>query len=861
MISSSYLSTVGKSGEKNSMAHTIECDKGESFFSENAGRQETLCNRLLQNAYQTNISQPLAQLRPQQTFQPASPVEIQRGEIPLHENTSQKNGSLSSSTFMIKLNTTLSLHTPKEKQQVIKTTTQKQQPQKKTSVERKNKSFSHSSDTLSNFPCRESSALQLSSPTRGRSPKTDSTSTSESPRTMYNSYSISNKKKDTEVAHITNSQYLSFDESESERALNVLYPKVITSMASLANHVHRLEEAYLCLLRVHKKEPLHVLPPSKIGDEVNDRPPWENRTIIAYDAPHTGQNARRSACGHASHVTLREVTLLRASLEATKCVAQEWVSDRGKENKDMNKDISLTQDESNEKISQDSNEIFQRKRRNTLPQILLQSSSLSPDSAPCSREEVQQIEASLESIEEMAAEIENAFGETMVAPVREPALDTELPAVNDANYITTGSATESALSRIKTRWRKWRLDKNEEKMGNDKEESKISEKLVLNNRISPVDAPSFPSQKKAYFYGSPISTDSSRRGALGVPPSTPSSAPLRFYWWTVLNTSWERLMQVLTVGFFNFFVCCPLCFLFTLVLVFFFSWKIRFFTLLYFIYIFSPLGKPKFPVSANRWYQSLSLWKFFRDYFPVRQIIPPEVQKQFDPRKNYLFCYHPHATHAFGAIATFGGESNGLSSYLSGLQFHLQTLSINFFIPFWRQLCMLVGLGDASSTCIRATLRSGPGQCVALVVGGAEESILSRPRTNDLVLKKRKGFVKIALETGSSLVPVYGFGETNSYESLSCVNHPTYHSWEQIIKRYTKITLPGIAGRGPFGVWPLRRPIFVVIGAPIEVPKIPSPTEANIEFYHQKYMTNLLALYDEYCGVYNVGCRRIRILQ
>lgn len=41
-----------------------------------------------------------------------------------------------------------------------------------------------------------------------------------------------------------------------------------------------------------------------------------------------------------------------------------------------------------------------------------------------------------------------------------------------------------------------------------------------------------------------------------------------------------------------------------------------------------------------------------------------------------------------------------------------------------------------------------PGRAVALAVGGAEEALLSRPRTLDLVLKKRQGFVRIAVQAG-----------------------------------------------------------------------------------------------------------------
>ena len=44
-----------------------------------------------------------------------------------------------------------------------------------------------------------------------------------------------------------------------------------------------------------------------------------------------------------------------------------------------------------------------------------------------------------------------------------------------------------------------------------------------------------------------------------------------------------------------------------------------------------------------------------------------------------------------------------------------------------------------------------PGRAIALAVGGATESLLSRPHTLDLVLKKRQGFIRIALQTGTAV--------------------------------------------------------------------------------------------------------------
>jgi len=60
-----------------------------------------------------------------------------------------------------------------------------------------------------------------------------------------------------------------------------------------------------------------------------------------------------------------------------------------------------------------------------------------------------------------------------------------------------------------------------------------------------------------------------------------------------------------------------------------------------------------------------------------------------------------------------------------------------------------------------STLRAGPGSSITIVVGGAAESLSAHPGTADLTLKRRKGFIKLAIRTGASLVPVFSFGEND----------------------------------------------------------------------------------------------------
>ena len=66
----------------------------------------------------------------------------------------------------------------------------------------------------------------------------------------------------------------------------------------------------------------------------------------------------------------------------------------------------------------------------------------------------------------------------------------------------------------------------------------------------------------------------------------------------------------------------------------------------------------------------------------------------------------------------------------------------------------------ALSTCPR-----GSGRSIALAVGGALESLHVVPGSMDIIAKRRQGFVRLACETGASIVPVISFGENDLFTS------------------------------------------------------------------------------------------------
>lgn len=47
------------------------------------------------------------------------------------------------------------------------------------------------------------------------------------------------------------------------------------------------------------------------------------------------------------------------------------------------------------------------------------------------------------------------------------------------------------------------------------------------------------------------------------------------------------------------------------------------------------------------------------------------------------------------------------------------------------------------------------------------QALQATPGTNRIILNRRKGFIKLALTTGASLIPAYAFGESSTYHTAN----------------------------------------------------------------------------------------------
>ena len=257
--------------------------------------------------------------------------------------------------------------------------------------------------------------------------------------------------------------------------------------------------------------------------------------------------------------------------------------------------------------------------------------------------------------------------------------------------------------------------------------------------------------------------------------------------------------------------------------------------------------------------RSLSIWSLYASYFPACL----HRSEALLPTRKYIFGYHPHGIISHGAFAAFATEALGFSRLFPGITNTLLTLDSNFRIPLYREYALAMGLASVSRESCENLLSKGGadgegmGRAITIVIGGARESLHALPHSLRLVLKCRKGFIRLAIRTGADLVPVLAFGENDLYEQVRSDQHPIIHKLQMLIKRTMGFTVPLFHARGVFnydvGLMPYRRPLNIVVGRPIQVVQQRDRDkidETYIDDLHAKYIQELRRLWEQYKDVF-----------
>lgn len=251
------------------------------------------------------------------------------------------------------------------------------------------------------------------------------------------------------------------------------------------------------------------------------------------------------------------------------------------------------------------------------------------------------------------------------------------------------------------------------------------------------------------------------------------------------------------------------------------------------------------------------IWRYLRDYFPIKLIKTADL----DPSKTYIFGSHPHGVLVAGAFTNFCTEATGFSDLYPGISPYLLMLPLWFRAPFFRDYIMSGGLipSDKDSAAYLLRQRKG-GTAVVIAVGGAPESLDARPGAYTLLLKNRKGFIKLAIENGASLVPVFSFGENELFDQVENPKGSLIRTIQEKLQKVMGVALPLFHARGvfqySFGLIPYRKPITTVVGKPILVTENPNPSNEEVDRMHNLYKEKLCELFEEHKTRYDVPADR-----
>ncbi|KAH8299432.1 hypothetical protein KR044_001467 [Drosophila immigrans] len=346
--------------------------------------------------------------------------------------------------------------------------------------------------------------------------------------------------------------------------------------------------------------------------------------------------------------------------------------------------------------------------------------------------------------------------------------------------------------------------------------------------------------------------------------------------WAPADVPLKRRLETLVTGIFTlfFFSLIVISLGLLALLLFYGGIVIRSLVLIYVVYIVVEHKRNYSAMDGNGFMLNRThlLNRMYRNYFPVSLVKTADLP----PNKNYIVASFPHGILGTGICINMGLEISQWLKLFPQVRPKVGTLDQHFMVPFLRDLIRWWGLVSVSKGSLNyyltksndpkdANNRDGfTSNAVAILVGGAQEAMDSHPGQYIITLKNRKGFVKMAIRTGSAIVPSISFGEVDIFDQVDNPPDSLLRRLQTLVKKITGISPLIPVGRGflnySFGFVPYRRPIVQVVGAPIDVIQSAQPDADYVDELHGKVVAAVEQLFEAHKQKYMPNSAKIKLV-
>ena len=179
-----------------------------------------------------------------------------------------------------------------------------------------------------------------------------------------------------------------------------------------------------------------------------------------------------------------------------------------------------------------------------------------------------------------------------------------------------------------------------------------------------------------------------------------------------------------------------------------------------------------------------------------------------------------------------------------------------FIFPLLRQLWTWLGMDPISKTTMRRLLEQK--RTVLIIPGGVAECLEMKPGCETIYLRKRFGFVKLAIQTGAQLVPAFTFGQCNTYKYYRL--GPPLCSLKMVAAIASVLRIAPMFFWGKWGTpIPHQAPMNTVVGKAIAVKKNDNPTNEEVEGKLKEFIDAMENLFMKHRGRFGFGQTRLVI--